>query len=170
MKNKVRKLHHEIVLDLFAKKAAQSPAKIDAAVGVGNYSSKHIWFLRKLGHDISAKKNGRNIIAYVYNGPGTTKKSVPVKKRTKSVNPTPVVMTKKEEPVSQENRPIVMQKSSNLSRMKIVSARLADKLPSKKSIDDVEEAFNTGGEIAVSFSVDSDWDSMDGIDVRDFLR
>jgi hypothetical protein len=73
---------HEITLELFEKNPTLTPTEIDAAVGVGNYSSKHIWFLRKLGYDITVNKSGRNVLSYVYHGPGS---AVVVTSKTKPV-------------------------------------------------------------------------------------
>lgn len=62
---------HELALELFAKKATISPSELEAHVGNGPYASKHIWFLRKLGHDILINKDGRTVVSYTYNGSGS---------------------------------------------------------------------------------------------------
>lgn len=62
---------HELALELFAKKATVSPSELEKHVGNGPYASKHIWFLRKLGHDIAINKDGRTVVSYTYNGSGS---------------------------------------------------------------------------------------------------
>jgi hypothetical protein len=65
-------------------------------------------------------------------------------------------------------------RAANLARMKSVSANIAKKVAAKKrkiiNIDDVEKTFGTSGEIATSFAIDNGFDSMEGINVADFLR
>jgi outer membrane biosynthesis protein TonB len=193
---------HEMTLDLFAKNATQTPSEIDAYVGNGPYASKHIWFLRKLGYDITVNKDGRSVINYIYNGPGTavvvTSTTIEVAQKpqkTKAPKPAAEKTVKKaaaakpkkpkapeaEVPASDKNEEapdgepsrLAEIKAANLAMMQKVSARLA-KRKTKKIIeigsDEAEVVFGSSGEIATSFAVDNGWDSMDGINVRDFLR
>ena len=60
--------------------------------------------------------------------------------------------------------------------MKKVSAKLSKKVAAskpkakKKVVDFVEKELGSTGEVATSFSIDAGWDSMDGVNVKDFLR
>jgi hypothetical protein len=65
-------------------------------------------------------------------------------------------------------------KAANLAKMKAVSAKIAKKAAASKKktivIDEVEKELGSSGEIATSFAIDNGFDSMEGINVRDFLR
>lgn len=135
---------HELTLELFAKGAVQTPSEIDAFVGNGPYASKHIWFLRKLGHDITINKNGRTVVSYVYNGVGTATAvaSKPAKVAVAKAKPAPVAKTVKQ-------------------KIAVPSAK-------PKRVDAVTKQFGSSGEVS-SFGVDADWDSMEGVDVRSLV-
>jgi hypothetical protein len=67
-------------------------------------------------------------------------------------------------------------KAKNLETMKKVAAKFkptkATKKVSKKKtreFDDVTEQFGTSGEVATSFSVDKDWDSIENLDLSKIL-
>lgn len=61
---------HEIALEVLKPGVVITPTELEKHVGNGPYASKHIWYLRKLGHDITVNKDGRTVVSYVYNGPG----------------------------------------------------------------------------------------------------
>lgn len=185
---------HELTLELFAKNPTQTPSEIEAYVGNGPYASKHIWFLRKLGHDIAINKDGRTVVNYIYNGPGTAhdvytttnKITVTTKKAPKRQVADPVAAKQgKLRPAAakpkakKNNAPKTEEeiRAKNLETMKKVSAKLAKKAAAAKrkkvidiGADEAEQVFGSNGEIATSFAVDNGWDSMDGINVADFLR
>ena len=66
-------------------------------------------------------------------------------------------------------------KAKNLETMKKVAAKFkkakAPKKATKKvrEFDDVTETFGTSGEVGTSFSLDRDWDSVDGLDLSKLL-
>lgn len=177
---------HELTLDLFAQNATQTPSEIDAYVKNGPYASKHIWFLRKLGHDITVNKDGRTVLSYTYNGPGTStptapkaakapKRQVadPVAAKQNKLRPAAVKAKPIKSTVGEDRRRIKAAaiktdeeiKAANLEKMRAVSAKLA-KRKSKKTVDVVENELGTSGEIATSYNIDPAWDSTEGLDIR----
>lgn len=81
MSRNAGKRPHELALEMFAKQATITPTELEKHVGNGPYASKHIWFLRKQGHDITVNKDGRTVVSYTYNGDVTA--PVPVAKAAK---------------------------------------------------------------------------------------
>jgi hypothetical protein len=171
MARNIGKRPHELTLELFAQNASQTPSEIDAFVKNGPYSSKHIWFLRKLGHDISVNKQGRTVVSYTYNGPGTSTAVVP--KPVKAAKPAKVAKPKavKTAKVEKTDEQI---KAANLAKMQAVTAKM-NKVKQKaaakkiKRIDYVEKELGSTGEIATSFSIDNGWDSIDGVDLKKII-
>jgi hypothetical protein len=180
MSRNTGKRPHELTLELFAQNATQSPSEIDAFVKNGPYCSKSIWFLRKLGHDISVSKSGRTVLSYTYNGTGTSTPTAPkpVKAPKRQVADPAAAKQNKLRPAvdhSASNKLIAkflkskktdeQIKAANLAKMKKVSAKLA-KRKSKKIVDVVEKELGTSGEIATSYNIDPAWDSTEGLDIR----
>ena len=66
-------------------------------------------------------------------------------------------------------------KEKNLETMRKVAAKMKEKTAKKSSkkkvreFDDVTEQFGTSGEVGTSFSVERDWDSIDGLDLAKLL-
>jgi len=163
---------HELTLDLFAQNVTQTPAEIDAFVKNGPYSSKHIWFLRKLGHDISVSKVGRTVLSYTYNGTGTSaptapkanilpKRQVadPVAAKQNKLRPAKIRVTRDmQKAVAAKVAKLDEQiKASNLEKMKEVTAKR--KMKKTIVIDEVDEINN-------SYKVDAAWDSTEGLDLK----
>lgn len=165
-----------------------TPEAIDKIVG-GTYSSKFVFYLRELGFEFSQQKDGRKIVSYTLikepADAATIRASSPTKTRaTKGAAKTPKVskvlgLTKSEakeirDEVAAEK--IADIKSKNLNTIKKVAAKFQSAKKSKvskskktKEFDDVTEQFGNNGEVATSFSVDRDWDTLDGIDVKTLL-
>lgn len=181
MARNTNKRPHELTLDLFAQNATQTPSEIDAFVQNGPYSSKHIWFLRKLGYDISVSKQGRTVLSYTYNGTGTATATVakrqiadPVAAKQNKLRPAAakVRVTKAMQKVVAEKvaKTDNQIKAANLAKMKSVTAKIAKKkLKARKAIDKVADTFGSSGEIATSFSIDGDWDSVEGVDLMKII-
>jgi hypothetical protein len=95
-------------------------------------------------------------------------------KRTKQTKVKSVKKEKAASAVKTTKKSEEAVRAANLARMKAVSAKLAKKAAGRKKktieVDDVEKTFGTSGEIATSFTVDNGFDSMEGINVADFLR
>lgn len=161
---------HELTLELFAQNVTQTPSEIDAFVKNGPYSSKHIWFLRKLGHDISVNKQGRTVLSYTYNGPGISTAVAP--KPAKVAKPKPAKVAKPVKTASLMTPDEI--KAANLAKMQAVTAKMnkaKQKAAAKKTkrIDYVEKELGSTGEVATSFAVDNGWDSIDGLDLKKII-
>lgn len=180
MARNIGKRPHELTLELFAQNATQTPSEIDAFVQNGPYSSKHIWFLRKLGHDISVNKQGRTVLSYTYNGPGTSTAVAPKPAKVakpKAAKPAKAPKRQVADPVAAKQNKLKpatdeQVKAANLAKMKAVSAKLAKLEGPKKSkrvVDVVEQELGSTGEVATSFAVDNGWDSIDGLDLRKII-
>lgn len=182
MSRNTGKRPHELTLELFAQNATQTPSEIDAYVKNGPYASKHIWFLRKLGYDISVNKQGRTVVSYTYNGVGTATPAAPkpakVAKAPKRQVADPVAAKQnKLRPAAVKTAKTPEQiKADNLEKLKAVSAKITkikQKAAAKKSkrrdpIDDVIEQFGNDGSVG-SVSVDPGWDSIDGVDLKKII-
>ena len=62
-------------------------------------------------------------------------------------------------------------KAANLEKLRAVTAKMKQKAAAKKvtKVDPVEKELGSTGEVATSFSIDSNWDSVDGIDLKKIL-
>lgn len=87
-----------------------------------------------------------------------TEKSKAVKSAAKSAKKT--VKTKTPEQI----------KAENLKKMKKVTAKMnASKKKTKKVIDYVERELGSTGEISSMYSIDNQWDSIDGLNVKNLI-
>ena len=158
---------HFVALEFLRQKGSATPAEIEAHVGKGAYSSKYICYLKLHGYEIETVKSGRTVVEYKFisDGDSATRNFqwVPPAKRNGS---TPVVKKPKAVKVVAAPKP---------KKAKVVKQKAAAAKPKKdKSImdakyDEVEQTFGSSGAIG-NYTVDPDWDSMDGIDVANFLK
>lgn len=174
MASRPAKRPHELTLEVLKVNEPVTPAAIDKHVGIDGYSSKHIWFLRKLGFVIDASKDGRTVTSYtlisepanveeIRAGKPKKVKAEKVKKEKvaakkvapKKVEKTVKVETKKVSPKAKTEKSI---KSKNLKTIKKVAK-------AKKELNELLEV----EPVAASYSIDPDWDSTDKINVSDLL-
>lgn len=159
---------HLRALDLFKTQATVTPKELEDFVGVGPYASKFVCYLKNDGHEITVNKQGRSVVSYTYVSAGNsaefaTAKSSGAAKPAKAK----VVKPKADKPA------------------KVVKARVSKQTPVKKAARNVlqeradkeadailaEIGLKNSGELNHgTYSVDPDWDSMDGIDVANFLK
>ena len=171
-----------------------APSVINQCVGTGDYAAKYISKLRKDGFEFTSAKDGREIVSYTLVAEpsnaayfrnmqpkvkGSTKKTVAAKP-AKPAKPK-VVKTKTVAAAPKSKTimfPVVKTdvdiKAANLAKMKALTAKNTKKVAAKKRkldklVDEVENAFGTTGEVTGS-AVDAGWDSMENVNVRDFLR
>lgn len=162
-----------LVLDLFQTNPKQTPEDIDKYVGKGPYASKYVCFLKALGHDILTIKDGRKVVQYVYAGyqapsPGVTKNKAP--------KPAKVAKNKVEKVKGPRKRKELTEEQIRANNLALMRKILLKKKPKKvakpaKSIYDdvVEKEFGTSGEIAKAFNVDRDWDSVEGLVIKELI-
>lgn len=162
-----------------------TPAEINAHVGTGDYAAKYVSFLNtRYGFTITANKDGRKVVSYTMiaepANAADLRGATPKAPKAKAVK-APKVKTNIAQPtfvpkVAASTAEIADIKAKNLETMKKVAAKFkptkATKKVSKKKtreFDDVTEQFGTSGEVGTSFSVERDWDSIDGLDLQKLL-
>lgn len=155
-----------------------TPAEINAHVGTGDYAAKYVSFLNtRYGFTITANKDGRKVVSYTMIAEpanaadlraATPKtkiakpKAVKVAKVTKVANPTATAIAnmpkKSDDAIKAKNLETIKKVAEG---MKKVAAKKAKSNKKTREFDDVTEQFGTSGEVATSYSVDKDWDSID---------
>jgi len=155
-----------------------TPAEINAHVGTGDYAAKYVSFLNtRYGFTITANKDGRKVVSYTMIAEpanaadlraATPKtkiakpKAVKVAKVTKVANPTATAIAnmpkKSDDDIKAKNLETIKKVAEG---MKKVAAKKAKSNKKTREFDDVTEQFGSNGEVATSYSVDKDWDSID---------
>lgn len=137
-------------LAVFKLNKPVTPKEINDCVGTGDYAAKYVSFLNtRYGFNITAQRDGRRVVSYTMVAEpanaaelrGTQPKSAKVVKMPKAKSFAPVV---------------------NKMMLPVVQKAAAIKL-SRKPKDEVQETFGTDGTVG---SIDGDWDSIDGLDLR----
>lgn len=156
-----------------------TPAEINAHVGTGEYAAKYVSFLNtRYGFTITTQKDGRKVVSYTMIAEpanaaelrSATPKA-PKAKAAKAPKVAKVVKTVTKAPAA-----TVDVKAANLAKLKEVGQKFAAAKKSKaksnkktREFDDVTEQFGTSGEVATSYSIDKDWDSIDGVDLSKII-
>jgi hypothetical protein len=165
-----------------------APSVINQCVGTGDYAAKYISKLRKDGFEFTSMKDGREIVSYTLvaepsNAAYFRNMQPKVKGAKKAVAAKPAKIKKPKVVITKALQKSVAAKiaktdadikAANLAKMKAITAKNTKKVAAKKRkidklVDEVENAFGTTGEIAGN-AVDPGWDSMENVNVRDFLR
>lgn len=168
---------HEKLLEIMNVGDTLTPSEIDKHVGNGNYASKHIWFLGKLGFTFDIKKEGRSVLSYTMIAEPdnaadirncvTASKPAKVAKaktaKTKTVKRMAKETAAKTVKVRQSKQTAPVAKAAR-NVLKDKADKQADALLAELGMKNAGEY--SGG----TYSVDPDWDSMDGIDVANFLK
>ena len=173
MARKSGKRPHEMVLDIMNVGTTLTPSEIDKHVGNGNYASKHIWFLGKLGFKFDIKKDGRSVISYTMTDEPDNVAEIraggSAAKPAKSVKSPKVKVAKVAKPKQVKVR--VSKQTPEAPVKKAARNVLKDRADAEADRLLAEIGMKNGGEYAGgTYSVDPDWDSMDGIDVANFLK
>lgn len=131
-----------------------TPSEINACVGTGDYAAKYISFLKnRYGFDFSVQKNGRQVVSY-----------------TMLKEPSNVAELRGAQP-KQKVAKVKAPKVAKPSKAQKVIAKVA---PSVKQVKDAEADrllaelnMKNAGEVAGgSYSIDNDWDSVEGMDLK----
>ena len=157
-----------------------TPKAINDCVGTGDYAAKYISQLRnRYGFTFTVQKDGREVVSYTCVGePANVADLRAMKPKTKTVNPSPKAKAAKvvNKTIAKKVAKAILTpeqiKAKNLETMRKVTAKnKAVKAAAKKvKTDFVEKALGSTGEIATSFSIDAGFDSMENVNVKDFLR
>lgn len=171
---------HFVALAFLKSKGSATPDEINAHVGRGNYAAKYVCYLKLEGYEIETVKSGRTVTEYKFisDGDSATRNYQWVPPAKRGQNKTATSKMKKARTARDANA--VFEKSA-----KAVKVRQSKQTPVKKAArnalkeraDKEAEAIladlgmKRGGEYAGgTYSIDPDWDSMDGIDVANFLK
>lgn len=165
-----------------------TPDEINAHVGTGEYAAKYVSFLNtRYGFNITANKDGRKVVSYtVIAEPANAAELRSATPKTKIAKPKAKSVAKVLGLTKTETKAIRAEvaaeksvediKAKNLATIKKVAekqaaARKPKAKVSKKTreFDDVTEQFGTSGEVATSYSIDKDWDSIEGTDLSKLL-
>ena len=150
-----------------------TPDAIDQIVG-GEYSSKFVFYLRELGFQFSQQKDGRKIVSYTLisepadaaairsAAPSKTRgqastpkvKAPKVKAPKKSASDTPAPRK-----VAAAKKSVADIKAANLAKLKAVGQRFKT-----EQVQVLTEA-----PASTSFSIDNDWDSVEGLDLKNLI-
>jgi hypothetical protein len=165
---------HLIALEFLKSKGSATPDEINAHVGKGKYASKYICYLKLEGYEIETVKNGRTVTEYKFisDGDSATReyKWVPPAQRGQ-VKTLKVKAVK--QPKAKAAKPVKVRQSKQTAAPVKKAARNALKDHADAEADRLlaEIGMKNAGEYAGgTYSVDPDWDSMDGIDVANFLK
>lgn len=160
-----------LALQLFTVGKSVSPTEINTHVGRGDYAAKYISFLRnRHGFEFTVQKDGRTVVSYTMvsepsNAAEVRAKADPavadVAKRAKAV------FTK----AAKASKPVKAKLSKQTPVAKAARNVLKERADKQADALLAELGMKNAGEIhSGSYSVDPDWDSMDGIDVGNFLK
>lgn len=162
-----------------------TPAEVNDYVGTGDYAAKYVSFLNtRYGFTITANKDGRKVVSYTViaepdnaadlrsQQPKAPKvKAAKAPKVAKVKAPKVVSIAKAAEIAGKATSITVVDvdaiKAKNLATLRQVGERQAAAAKKVREYDDVTEQFGTNGEIATSYSIDKDWDSVDIASVED---
>lgn len=184
---------HFVALEFLKQRVSATPAEIEAHVGAGPYASKYICYLKLRGYEIETVKTGRTVTEYKFISDGDSatreyqwvppaqrgkKKTATSKMKSARVARDANAIFEKAEKVlakPKASKPVkVRQSKQTASAEKVVkTARNVLKEKADKEADALlhELGMKNAGEYAGgTYSVDPDWDSMDGIDVANFLK
>lgn len=163
---------HHTALAFLKSKGSATPDQINAHVGRGNYAAKYVCYLKLEGYEIEAIKQGRTVVEYKFisdgdsatrnyqwvppaqRGAAPKQKKVKAAAKPKAAKPVKVRQSKQTAPVAKAARNVLKDKAD----------AQADALLRELGMK------NAGEYAGGTYSVDPDWDSMDGIDVANFLK
>lgn len=161
-----------LALQIMEVGKAVTPSEINKHVGRGDYAAKYISFLKnRHGFDFSVQKDGRTVVSYTMTAEPKNAADVRAKAtataapKTAKVAKAPKVKASKPVKVRQSKQtPSAPVKKAARNILKDAADKQADALLAEIGMK------NAGEYAGGTYSVDPDWDSMDGIDVANFLK
>ncbi len=161
------------VLEITKVGVPVSPSQINDYIGKGNYAAKHVLYLKILDYDFSVVKSGRNVVSYtLIKEPTNAAQLVADAKKRMSKGVSTKIETAKPKTKAAKPKAVVDTaaiKAKNLETLKTVAANRKKAAKRVRVIDEVSDTFGTTGEIDPYFSVDNDWDSIEGLDLSKLL-
>lgn len=166
---------HFVALAFLKSKGSATPDEINAHVGRGNYAAKYVCYLKLEGYEIETVKSGRTVTEYKFisDGDSATRNYqwVPPAKRGQAAAPKAAKPKTAKAAKSKAEKPVKVKVSKQTPVKKAARSVLKDKADKQADALLAELGMRNAGEYAGgTYSVDPDWDSMDGIDVANFLK
>lgn len=165
---------HFVALDFLKSKGSATPAEINAHVGRGNYAAKYVCYLKLEGYEIETIKSGKTVTEYKFisDGDSATREYKWVPPALRGAAPKQKKVKAAAKPKA--SKPIKVRQSKQTPSAPVKKAArnvLKDKADAQADALLRELGMKNAGEYAGgTYSVDPDWDSMDGIDVANFLK
>lgn len=168
---------HYTALAFLKSKGSATPAEINDHVGRGNYAAKYVCYLKLEGYEIETIKSGRTVTEYKFisDGDSATRNYqwVPPAKRGTAAA-APKQKKAKTAAAPKASKPVKVRQSKQTPSAPVKKAArnvLKDRADAEADRLLAEIGMKNAGEYAGgTYSVDPDWDSMDGIDVANFLK
>ena len=166
---------HFVALEFLKSKGTATPAEIEAHVGKGKYAAKYVCYLKLHGYEIETVKSGKTVVEYKFisDGDSATRdfKWVPPAQRGKAAAPKTAKPKTAKAAKPKAEKPVKVRQSKQTPVKKAARTVLKDKADKQADALLAELGMRNAGEYAGgTYSVDPDWDSMDGIDVANFLK
>jgi hypothetical protein len=153
-----------------------TPTEINEHVGTGDYAAKYISFLRnRNGFEFTIQKDGRKVVSYTLIKepadaealrnlmPKAAKSKAPKVAKTSApkvvVAPAPKAAKTKAPKKVAAKKSVADIKAANLAKLKAVGQRF--------KADQVQVL--TEAPASTSFSIDNDWDSVEGLDLKNLI-
>ena len=165
---------HDRALAFLKEKGTATPAQIEKHVGQGAYASKYVCYLKLRGYEIETVKTGRTVTEYKFISDGDSatrdyqwvppaqRGAVPKQKKAKVAK------------APKASKPIKVRQSKQTPSAPVKKAArnvLKERADAEADRLLAEIGMKNAGEYAGgTYSIDPDWDSMDGIDVANFLK
>ena len=165
---------HDRALAFLKSKGSATPAQIEKHVGAGPYASKYVCYLKLRGYEIETVKTGRTVTEYKFisDGDSATRdyQWVPPAQRGAAPKQKKAKVAK----APKASKPIKVRQSKQTPSAPVKKAArnvLKERADAEADRLLAEIGMKNAGEYAGgTYSVDPDWDSMDGIDVANFLK
>jgi len=151
-----------------------TPSEVNDHVGTGDYAAKYVTFLRRDGFVFESVKDGRRIVSYTlvkepdnadfFRNMKAKEPAVkePKEKKAKVEKPKKVVASKKKAVASKKAAPKKGGNPKNLAKLKEVGKTFSANVESSE-MSPVETSEPVVG------SIDSGWDSIEGVNLKDLL-
>ena len=167
---------HDRALAFLKEKGTATPAQIEKYVGQGAYASKYVCYLKLRGYEIETVKTGRTVTEYKFisDGDSATRDYQWVPPAQRGANATPKQKKVKVAKAPKASKPVKVRQSKQTPSAPVKKAArnvLKERADAEADRLLAEIGMKNAGEYAGgTYSVDPDWDSMDGIDVANFLK
>ena len=167
---------HDRALAFLKEKGTATPAQIEKHVGQGAYASKYVCYLKLRGYEIETVKTGRTVTEYKFisDGDSATRDYQWVAPSQRGANAAPKQKKVKVAKMPKASKPVKVRQSKQTPSAAVKKAArnvLKERADAEADRLLAEIGMKNAGEYAGgTYSIDPDWDSMDGIDVANFLK